>query len=131
MPIDRLTGITERSSRTVTFTVTDNAGAAVPLSAITSAALTLYDVDTYVPGASPTVGIINGRDAQDVKNANNVTIHSTSGLVTWSMQPADNVIATSRRQVERHRAEFRFVVTGGVELEYQFEIEVTNLRKAS
>jgi hypothetical protein len=131
MPIDRLTGITERSSRTVTFTVADNAGTAVPLASIATAGLTLYDCDTYVPGASPTVGVLNGRDAQDVKNLNNVTIHSTSGLVTWAMQPDDNVIVTLRRQVERHRAEFRFVTTGGAEIDYQFEIEVTNLRKAS
>ena len=130
MAIDRIR-VNESSSRTVTFTLLDNAGAAIPLSAISTAQLTLYDLDTYVPGASPAEGIINSRDAQDVLNANDVTIHSTSGLVTWAMQPDDNIIVTLRRQVERHRAEFRFVTTNGAELDYQFEVEVVNLRKAS
>jgi len=128
--IDRIRA-NESSSRTVTFTLLDNADVAIPLTAISTAQLTLYDMDTYVPGASPAAGIINSRDAQDVLNTNNVTIHATSGLVTWAMQPDDNVIVTVRRQIERHRAEFRFVTTSGAELDYQFEVEVVNLRKAS
>ncbi len=130
MAIDRIR-VNEQSSRTVSFTLKDNTGAAVPLSSISLATLTLYDMGTYVPGSSPVVGILNERDAQDVKNTNDVTVHATSGLVTWVMQPADNVIVTPRRQVERHRAEFRFVLSNGTELDYQMEIEVTNLRKAA
>lgn len=124
--MDRIRGVTEGSGKTVTFTLTDSAGIAVPLADIDSATLTLYDLDTYRPG-SPVLGILNSREAQNVKNANNVTIHGTSGLVTWVMQPEDTVIVTERRQVERHRAMFRFVVAG-VALDYEFEIEVTNLR---
>ncbi len=128
MAIDRVR-VNEQSSRTVSFLLKDNTNTVVPLSSLMTLTLTLYDLMTYVPGASPVVGILNSRDAQDVKNANNVTVHATSGLVTWSMQPDDNIIVTARRQVERHRAEFRFVV-GSAELDYQMEIEVLNLRKA-
>jgi hypothetical protein len=127
--IDRIR-VNERSSKTNSFTLLDNVNVAVPLTAISIAELTLYDVDTYVP-ASPAEGILNSRDGQDVLNTNDVTIHATSGLVTWAMQPDDNVIVTLRRQVERHRAEFRFVTTSGAELDYQFEVEVVNLRKAT
>ncbi len=130
MAIDRVR-VNEQSSKTVSFTLKDNTGTVIPLTAISTATLTLYDMGTYVPNGSPVVGIINGRDAQNVKNANNVTLHATSGLVTWSMQPADNEIVTSRRQIERHRAEFRFVLTNAAELDYQMEIEVVNLRKAA
>ncbi len=118
---------TEGSSRTVTFTLVDNAGVVVPLANIDAATLTLYDLGTYEPGASPTVGIINSRDAQSVLNANNVTVHSTSGLVTWAMQDEDNPIVTPRRQLERHRAMFTFDV-GGVILAYELEVVVKNLR---
>lgn len=130
MAIDRIR-VNEQSSKTITFTLKDNAGAAVPLSAIDTATLTLYDMDTGTPGASPTTGIINGRDAQNIKNAHDVTIAATSGLITWELQPEDSVIVTARRQVERHRAEFLFVATSGATLDYQLEIEVVNLRKAS
>jgi len=130
MPLLDRVRVHEQSSKTVTFTLLDPAGVAVPLANISTAQLTLLDLDTYVPGASPTVGIINSREGQDIRNAHNVTIHSTSGLVTWEMQPGDNPIVTLHRQIERHRAEFRFVTTASAELNYPIEIEVVNLRKA-
>ena len=130
MAIERLRA-NEQSSRTVTFTLLDNASLPVLFADVATAQLTLFDMDTYVPGGSPVTGIINTRDAQNVLNTNDVTIAATSGLVTWSMQPEDNLIVTVRKQIERHRAEFRFVTTSGAELDYQFEVEVVNLRKAS
>lgn len=128
MAIDRIRA-NERSSKTVSFTLKDNAGTVVPLADIDTATLTLVDWDTHVPGESPNA-VINDRDAQDVKNANQVTIHATSGLVTWAMEPDDNIIVTARRQIERHRAEFRFVVDSA-ELVYPLEIDVINLRSVS
>ena len=116
----------EGESKDVCFTLTDTAGVAVPLSSIATAQLTLYDVETFEPGASPSDHIINGREAQDIKNANNVVIHSTSGSVTWTMQAADNPLVTERRQVERHRAVFQFT-TATAALPKEIEIEVKNL----
>ncbi len=130
MAIERLR-INERSSRTVTFYLKDNLGNPIPAASLDSLTLTLYDIGTFAPDSgSPSDGIINARNGQDVLNANNVTVHASSGLVTWAMQPEDNIIVTLRRQIERHRAEF-VPVANGVELDYQFEIEVLNLRKAS
>ncbi len=122
--------VNEKSSRTITFILKDNTGTPVPLSDLDSLTLTLYDLQNYTSGISPIRGIINARDGQNVLNANDVTVHATSGLVTWAMQPDDNTIETARRQIERHMAEFRFVV-GTTELDYQLEIEVLNLRKAA
>lgn len=120
----------ELSSLTITATIVDSTQTAVPLSDISSATITLYDLETYQPTGSPIVGIINNRDAQDILNTNNVTIHATSGLLTWAVQPDDNPIVTPIRQIERHRAELHVVFTSG-EFNYQCEIEVINLRKAA
>ena len=140
MAISRLR-TNEATTREVTIPLVDGAGVAVPLVDIATAQLTLYDLDVYVPGGSPNTGIINSRDAQDVLNTNNVVIPATSGLVVWTMQPDDNKKPTGlseaqdnylkRKQIWRHRVEFRFVTTAGAELDYQFEVEVVNLRKAS
>lgn len=121
-------GVPEDSSRTVTFYLKDNAGVVVPLADIATAELTLYDLLTYIPGTSP-AGVINGRDAQNVLNDNNVDIHVTSGLVTWSMQPEDNPIITEKRAVERHIAEFMFVLNSGVKLWHKLEFDVDNMRR--
>ena len=86
----------ERSSGVVTATLTDETGAPVTLASLTTLTLTLYDKATRT--------ILNNRLNQDVKNANNVTVHATSGLVTWAVQPADMAIVTSKDEV--HAAQF-------------------------
>jgi hypothetical protein len=120
--------VDEDSTRVVTFTLLDEANVAVPGSALTEATLTLFDLGTASPG-SPVKGIINDRNGQDVLNTNGVTIDE-AGLVTWELQSEDNIIVTPRRQVERHRAMFRFTWPDGDFLK-EFEIEVLNLRMAS
>jgi hypothetical protein len=67
----------EGSSGEITGTITDAAGQAVPAGSLTAATLTLYDLETYVPG-SPTVGIINDRDGQDVLST--TTSRSTAAV---------------------------------------------------
>lgn len=121
--------VNKYSSRTVGFILKDQAGVVVPLSAIDSATLTYYDKLTYNPNVSPAAGIINGRDAQNVKNANNVEIHPTTGQVTWVLQgdvDGDATNATPRRQVERKIMKFAFIV-GGAELTQDGEIIVRNI----
>lgn len=128
MSIERVR-VNEGSSKLISFTLTDSTGVAVPLVDIDTAQLTYYDFDTY-SNTSPALAIINSRDSQDILNASNVTIATTSGLVTWSLQPLDAVIMTEHRQIERHRALFRFVV-GTATLDYEIELEVVNLRSAA
>ena len=134
MAIDKVR-VNERSSKVVTFTILDENGDPVPDSVLTSATLTLFDLLTGKASGSPMQGVINSRGDQDVLNDNDVTIDG-DGLVTWAMQPADNIIVTPRRQIERHRAMFSFAWPGASpgltgSFDYEFEIEVVNLRKAS
>lgn len=119
--------VNEKSSFRIRFTVTDDDAVAVPLADLLSATLTLYDIEESDQSISPSqLRIINSRDEQDVLNTNNVTIDPTSGLVTWAMQPDDNIIVTSRKQIERHKAEFHFVFMAG-SFWYPIEIEVKNM----
>jgi len=128
MAIDRFR-FTERSAGTISGFIQDENGDGVDPATLTAATLTLYDLDTYVPGASPVVGIVNNRDAQNVNGVNDVTFPSNSpidGEFVWAVQPADNIIVTERRQVERHLAEFTFTWSGG-SFVYRCEIDVENL----
>ena len=90
---------------TVTYTCQIKDGASnLALASISTATLTLYSLD------SSTLAVINSRDAQNVKNTNNVTI-SSSGLLTWAVQPNDTIIANTTLSIERHRALFTITTT--------------------
>lgn len=128
MAIDRVR-VNEGSTKLIEFDILDEDGEGVPVASLSSATLRLFDLDTYVPGASPAEGILNDRHDQDVLNDNDVTINS-SGHVVFTMQPDDNVIVTPRRQIERHRALFAFTWATGT-YQQEIEIEVVNLRGAA
>ena len=116
----------ERSSGSIEGDIVDREGDPVLAASLTAAELTLYDIDTGAGGGSPRPGILNSRDAQDVLNTNNVAIDN-DGHFIWSVQPADNVIVTARRQIERHRAMFYFEWATG-EFRFECELDVVNLR---
>lgn len=98
--------VRERSTATYTVTLKDEAGVVIPRASITEVTLTLYDVQSRA--------VLNSRDSQNVLDANNVTIHSTSGLLTWLIQAADNAVVTTKENaLERHRAVFRYKWAGG------------------
>jgi hypothetical protein len=126
MAID-IVRVNERSTRVVDFDLYDHQDSALAEADILTATLTLFDLGTFHTTSSPMGGIINNRNAQNVLNANDVTVSDgTSKLVTWTMQSADNPIVDSRKDVERHRATFVFTTSAG-ELRYMIEIEVKNL----
>ncbi len=116
--------VNQGSSYLVFFDIVDVNGDPVSDVDLTVATLTLADVMTAADG-SPNLGIINTREDQNILNAHNVTI-DTHGHLMWSVQPEDNIIVTSRRQVERHHAFFHFEWDGG-SLNYECEIDVVNL----
>lgn len=93
----------ERTTAIYSFTLEDAANPAVPIPAadLVTLTLTLYDTATN--------GIINSRDAQNILNANNVTVDS-DGLVTFTMQPEDNAIigAPAANTPEAHGMQFRW-----------------------
>lgn len=118
--------IKEKTTPKYTATLLDEDGNAIPLSSIDTITLTLYNL------SATTRDVINSRNAQDVKNTNNVTIHATSGLLTWSMQIADNAIADALKRVERHRACFVFTYSGGTKRgTHEVDFDVENIEKVS
>lgn len=115
----------ERTGAVYTATIKDSDATVIPLANLTTITLTLYDLDSGT--------IINSRNGQDVKNTSNVTIHASSGLLTWTMQALDNAIISTTLAVdkeEKHRAMFEYVFTGnGTPGKHVFEILVMNLDK--
>jgi len=120
----------ERSADRVTGILYDSTPAVVAGSDVTICTLTLWDLET-AENTSPVEGIINARHAFDVLGSSEVTI-SEAGEFVWYMDPADNVIVNSRRQVERHRATLHFewqTTTEDGFTNVELEIEVENLRR--
>jgi len=121
----------ESATATYTATLQDETGAAIPLAELATLKLTFYDAEQGEPSVA-TGNILNSRNAQDVKNTNNVTVHATSGLVTWSLQTADNPIKNANLATELHVARFDFTYgtptkTGRHEVGFR----VRNLRKVT
>ncbi len=114
----------QNTSASFTANLKDELGVAVPQASIDTATLTFYD--------KLTGDIINNRLAQDINNNNNVTIHATSGLITWSMQKEDNPIMNPKRipigRTEKHVAlfEFNYNTTGYAKAEVLIEVENIN-----
>lgn len=123
----------EGSSGFIRAQLVDQNGDPVEEQNLSAATLTLWDVETGSAQVSPSEGIINTREAQDILGSgsplgdNDVT-YEANGYFRWDVQPEDNVIVNPRRQVERHRALLIFSWTGG-QLTYEVEIEVVNLRR--
>ena len=116
--------IDEGTTPVYSATLRDEASVAIPLASISTIQLTYYDRGSGT--------VINSRDDQNVKNANNVTIHATSGLLTWSLQPEDTaIIGTSwdAGDVETHIALFEWTLTNGKRGKKEVRFDVINLKK--
>lgn len=119
--------VNEREHATYTITLKDESGDAIASADVDSLTLTLYNA---ADGS-----IINSRTAQDVLNANNVTFHATTGLLTWAVQILDNVIVDTTLATgmyERHIA--LFTVTWDSEAKskkHEVIIDVRNLGKVT
>ena len=100
----------------------DASGAAITLANMVSLTLTLYDQSSLVQ--------LNSRNAVDALNANDVTVHATSGLLTWDIQPADNTIYDSNLVAGRsevHVAKFVLTYDTDKVAIKEFEISVIKL----
>lgn len=94
----------EGDTPTLTVTILDSAGAAIPLANVTTLKLTQWlGQGKGLPGVS-----INSRNLQNVKNANNVTIDTTSGLVTWQLTTTDTAMISKDTTVLEEKHHFRF-----------------------
>lgn len=85
-------------SAVFTGTLYDTAGVAIPLANISSLTLTLTNART---GA-----VVNSRNAQNVLNANNVTVNATTGAMSWLIQAADTTMVDGSFSTEDHIAKF-------------------------
>ena len=118
--------VAENSSALYTANLTDETASALSLSSLHTITLTLYDKESGT--------IINSRSDQDVKNTNNVTITS-GGVLTWSVQPADNLVVGTNIRVggyETHVALFEYTWDSGASAgRHELEIEVRQLDKVT
>lgn len=118
--------INEKETGAYTATIVGNDGVTpIPLASLLTLTLTLYAIIQ-----DGTASIINARNAQNVLNANNVTVHATSGLLTWSIQSADTALVESTLQFERHIALFQWT-TVNVVGKHEAILDVKNLFQVS
>jgi hypothetical protein len=112
-------GIPERTTQKLTFTLKDEAGAAIPGSSLTTCTLTLYDLATGT--------IINSRDDVDVKS--NV---DSAGLFSFTFALADMAIQDSTLAVETHVVLIEWTYASGAKRgSYEAELTVRNVSKVS
>lgn len=109
--------VKERTTNVYQADLQDPNGVAIPAVDLTTLTLTLYDKVTGT--------VLNGRTAQDVLNANNVTVDSAGRLI-WTLQPADTAIVTPAKELETHVALFEFTWQAGAKRHWHavtFEVE--------
>jgi len=100
------TRIPLKSSAWYTAILKDRLGVVIPSTALTSLTLTLYAL-SFVP-TPPGTYYINNRNAQNVLNANGVTL-DVNGNLTWAISPLDTVILEVTASYEYHVALFQWV----------------------
>lgn len=88
-----LPAITEGTTRTYIATLKGEDGIVVPASSLSAVRLRFYSTHT---GA-----VINGRDGQNVLNANGVTIDN-NGLLTWKLLEADTILTDNPKPTLGH-----------------------------
>jgi hypothetical protein len=128
--------VTEKTTAMYYATLKDESGAIIGPSVLQTLTLTLSD--------KATAGVINGRNAQNVLNANNVLVYDTLQTVpsavktyattynlAWAIQAADNAIVTDSSTVETHLAVFQAGWGGNKTLNFQVTLLVKNLAKVS
>lgn len=118
--------ILEKTTGLYTATIVgDDHVTPVPLVSLVSIALTLYAII-----ANGTTQFINSRDHQDVRNLHNVTIHATSGLLTWAIQSQDTTLVEPTLPFERHIVLFEWVTSSGAVGKHEIILVVKNLGQA-
>lgn len=118
--------IRELSTNRFRATFKDENGTVIPAASLTTVTLTWYDTTD--------LSIINSRNAQNVLNANNVTIDA-NGVLTWEMQPNDAAVTATEAahkpgNTRLRRALFIYTyATGAKGNNSEFEFQVLNVRK--
>ena len=115
--------IMEKTTVKITATVEDENGNGIAAAGLDTLTLTLYSLEDDT--------IINSRDAQDVLNANGVTLGGGGNLV-WTVTPADTIIADTTLKAERHRAVFEWTYASAAKNgKHVIDMRVINLVKVT
>ena len=109
----------------ITGTLSDEAGAPIALASIQTATLTIYARDE---AGQP---IINSVDHVNIKNANQGTIHASSGVLTLTLNALDNAISNAANDLEWHRLLIEVGYNSTQALKYEIEFPVRNLNKVT
>jgi len=116
----------ERTSAEYTALVADEDGNGIDAADLDTLTLTLSNL---ADGS-----IINSRNAQNVLNANNVTVDAEGNLV-WSITPSDTVMVRTAVKIgytEKHRALFRWTWDGGAKAgSHEMVMLITNVAKVT
>ena len=115
----------QSSGPLITLTLLDETGTAVPLAAIATATLTIYAKD------EATLPIVNAVDHVNIKNANQGTIHATTGLLTLLLAALDNTIVNAANDLEWHRLLIELTYSGTKNLKQEIDFPVRNLNKVA
>lgn len=111
--------VPEGTTALLSAVITDETSTAIAAATLSTLTLTLYPKEH-------TSTFINSRSSQDVLNTNNVTVTS-SGVLTWTMQPSDNTIVDSSVSVEHHIALFQWTWPTSKAGKHEIEFRVSNL----
>ena len=118
--------VAERTSLRLTATLLDETGTVIPSAGLMTLFLTLYVRD------SATKDIINAVDEVNILNSGRGTVHTSSGLVTLTLEPADNQIVDTSQDQEWHRALIDGTYAGAAKaFKYEIDYPVRNLAKVS
>lgn len=121
----------ESSSARLTAVIKDEAEVAIPAASLGTLTLLLYDQLTDFSSPGSTAAIINGRNRQDVLNANGCAIDGSGNLV-MTFSPADNIIINTGKSSERHVALFEYTYAAGLKAgKEQVLVDVYNLSRST
>lgn len=118
--------VAEKSTLRIMATLVDETGAAIPSAALTALTLTLYNRD------STGKEIINSVSDVDILNTGRGVVHASSGLLTVTLDPADNAIVDTAVDLEWHRALVEGSYAAGAKaFKHEVDFKVRNLDKVS
>lgn len=116
----------EKNSGRITATLVGTDGVTpLPGSTLSGLLLTLYVIKQ-----NGTDEVLNGRNQQNVLQANNVTVDE-SGNFVWEVQPADTTIVETFLLYERHIALLEWSWPTARQGRQEFILNVKNLRRVS
>ena len=119
--------VQEKTTWQLSAMLIDEADLPVPLAGFSTLTVTLYNRDSVAQE------IINGVQAVNILNVGRGVLHPTSGLLTVTFEPSDNLIVDPAKPVEWHRLviEGTYGLAGGKTLRIPKDFGVMNLEKVT